>query len=351
MYEQLDFLSLVAPAPLSEPIMAVGSTTAAKCMEHKADSVTERKPDANMTSKKTVQNTQEEPVMEEIPAKPTVRKRKTATTDNAGVKTNKKNDQKVAEEKAADNANVPAPKKRRARTVKAEDVSVETKKAKTTRASRKNDDTVTEDTPARPVTKTRKTSGKIVGDAAKGSAKEMATDTAASKQKRTGAVEAGENPVETKIVKSVRVSKKPVDAKQEDASVEQPKKKVSVKQIDADAAGKNVASPTATRAKKRTTGSKKNAAVGYRAGQELTREQIGRELEFDEIADLTGSLVIMDKSTPLGECYRVVSVDKITLSASGMRLLTYTDRNITNIVNEMFFDKQKKYPARAFAFK
>lgn len=76
----------------------------------------------------------------------------------------------------------------------------------------------------------------------------------------------------------------------------------------------------------------------------------GAELTFDEITQMVGQLIIMDKSTESTEWYQVVRVERIANRADGRVLVYYDGTRQNGYVSELFFpDRYKgRFPSRAY---
>lgn len=87
----------------------------------------------------------------------------------------------------------------------------------------------------------------------------------------------------------------------------------------------------------------------FNPGDWVEKDVVGEELTFDEIVQLIGNLIVMDKSTSAHEWYKVVRVEKIVVVGGNQRRLVYSDGTRQNgLVNEMYFNADMQHPARAY---
>lgn len=88
----------------------------------------------------------------------------------------------------------------------------------------------------------------------------------------------------------------------------------------------------------------------FNPGDWVEKDVLGKKLTFDEIAQEVGNLIIMDKSTESHEWYKVVRVEKIVLVDGGKqrRLVYYDGARQHGFVNEMYFNENMRFPARAY---
>lgn len=79
---------------------------------------------------------------------------------------------------------------------------------------------------------------------------------------------------------------------------------------------------------------------------------LGDELTFDEIAEMVGEIIILDRSTESRNWYKAVKVDDVFVSNDDHRHLRYFDgAKQRGIINEMYFDKSQRSPQRAWRVK
>ncbi len=85
----------------------------------------------------------------------------------------------------------------------------------------------------------------------------------------------------------------------------------------------------------------------------LVEENIlGDELTFDEIAEMAGEIIILDRSTESRNWYKAVKVEDVFVSNDGHRHLRYFDgAKQRGIIDEMYFDKSQRSPQRAWRVK
>lgn len=87
----------------------------------------------------------------------------------------------------------------------------------------------------------------------------------------------------------------------------------------------------------------------FNPGDWVEKDVVGKRLTFDGITREVGNLIVMDKSTSSHEWYKVVLVEKIVIVEENQRRLVYYDgARQRGIVNEMWFDGNVAYPARAW---
>lgn len=91
----------------------------------------------------------------------------------------------------------------------------------------------------------------------------------------------------------------------------------------------------------------------FKPGDWVEKDVLGEELTFDEITKEIGNMIVMDKSTSSHEWYKVVLVEKIVLVENGTqrRLIYFDGTRQRGLVNEMYFNKNIIYPARAWRLK
>lgn len=87
----------------------------------------------------------------------------------------------------------------------------------------------------------------------------------------------------------------------------------------------------------------------FEPGDWVEKDVLGKQLTFDDITKEIGNLIVMDKSTSGHEWYRVVLVEKISISKENQRCLIYYDgTKQRGLVNEMWFDESMVHPAKAY---
>lgn len=87
----------------------------------------------------------------------------------------------------------------------------------------------------------------------------------------------------------------------------------------------------------------------YKPGDWVEKDALGKNLTFDEITQMIGEMIIMDKSTSSHEWYKVVLVEKIVMVEGNQRRLVYYDGcKQRGLVNEIYFNENINYPARAY---
>lgn len=87
----------------------------------------------------------------------------------------------------------------------------------------------------------------------------------------------------------------------------------------------------------------------FKPGDLVEKDDVGKQLIFDEITKEVGNLIVMDKSTSSHEWYKVVLVEKIVAVEGNQRRLVYYDgTRQRGFVSEMWFDESVTYPARAW---
>lgn len=91
----------------------------------------------------------------------------------------------------------------------------------------------------------------------------------------------------------------------------------------------------------------------FKPGDWVEKEVLGDELSFDEVAKEVGNLIVMDKSTSNHEWYKVFRVENIVYVENGKqrRLVYFDGTRQRGLVNEMYFDKNIRYPSRAYRLK
>lgn len=85
----------------------------------------------------------------------------------------------------------------------------------------------------------------------------------------------------------------------------------------------------------------------------LVEENIlGDELTFDEIAEMVGEIIILDRSTESRNWYKAVKVEDVFVSNDDHRHLRYYDgAKQRGVIDEMYFDKSQRSPQRAWRVK
>ena len=87
----------------------------------------------------------------------------------------------------------------------------------------------------------------------------------------------------------------------------------------------------------------------FNPGDYVEKAMVGKQLTFDEIASEAGNLITMDKSTRSHEWYEIVRVERIVTGEGSRRRLVYYDGTRQHgLVDEMYFDEEQVYPARAY---
>ena len=88
-------------------------------------------------------------------------------------------------------------------------------------------------------------------------------------------------------------------------------------------------------------------------GDWVESDVLGEKLTFDEITQMIGKLIVMDKSTENHEWYKVVLVEKIVMVENNTqrRLVYYDGVKQRGLVNEMYFNENMSFPARAYRLK
>ena len=87
----------------------------------------------------------------------------------------------------------------------------------------------------------------------------------------------------------------------------------------------------------------------FNPGDWVEKDVLGNKLTFDEITQMIGEMIVMDKSTSSHEWYKVVLVEKIVIVEGNQRRLVYYDGcKQRGLVNEMYFNENINYPARAY---
>lgn len=96
-----------------------------------------------------------------------------------------------------------------------------------------------------------------------------------------------------------------------------------------------------------------NAYKGIPMPGSLVEENIlGDELTFDEIAEMVGEIIILDRSTESRNWYKAVKVEDVFVSNDDHRHLRYFDgAKQRGIIDEMYFSKSQRNPQRAWRVK
>lgn len=90
----------------------------------------------------------------------------------------------------------------------------------------------------------------------------------------------------------------------------------------------------------------------FEPGDWIEKENVGEQLAFDEITQMIGQLIVMDKSTVSHAWYKVVKVEQIVMVENGQRRLVYYGGvGQRGLINEMYFDETMHFPARAYRLK
>lgn len=90
----------------------------------------------------------------------------------------------------------------------------------------------------------------------------------------------------------------------------------------------------------------------HKPGDWIEEDYVGRELTFDEASQMIGKLIVDDLSTTSRKCYKVVQIERIVMGDDGYRLLFYSDgARQPGIINERFFDRNMRFPARVYELK
>lgn len=71
----------------------------------------------------------------------------------------------------------------------------------------------------------------------------------------------------------------------------------------------------------------------------------GPEINFDQITQMVGKLIVMDKSTESHEWFQVVRVEKIIWNDGGRRLIYYDGARRRGLVDERYFAETRNYCA------
>ena len=87
-------------------------------------------------------------------------------------------------------------------------------------------------------------------------------------------------------------------------------------------------------------------------GTWVEEDMLGDELTFDEITNMVGELIILDKSTDSQGCYKAVKVEEVFISSDENRCFRYFDgAKQHGTVSEVWFEKNRCKPERAWRIK
>lgn len=87
-------------------------------------------------------------------------------------------------------------------------------------------------------------------------------------------------------------------------------------------------------------------------GTWVEEDMLGDELTFDEITNMVGELIILDKSTDSQSCYKAVKVEEVFISSDENRCFRYFDgAKQRGTVSEVWFEKNRRKPERAWRIK
>lgn len=94
----------------------------------------------------------------------------------------------------------------------------------------------------------------------------------------------------------------------------------------------------------------------FKAGEYIDKQLVGKQIDFDEITQRVGQLIVLDRSTQNHEWFMVVLVEKITMvevnKTNQRGLVFYDGKKQRGIINEMYFDPSYPYyPKKAFELK
>lgn len=89
----------------------------------------------------------------------------------------------------------------------------------------------------------------------------------------------------------------------------------------------------------------------FKPGDWIEKENVGKQLTFDQITQMVNQLIVMNKSTASHEWYKVVMVERIVMDNTQRRLVYYDGVKQRGMVNEMYFDETMRFPARAYRLK
>lgn len=86
----------------------------------------------------------------------------------------------------------------------------------------------------------------------------------------------------------------------------------------------------------------------FQPGEYVEKGLLGERLTFEEIASRAGGLIAMDKSTQSREVYQVVRVERIVQNGGQRRLVYYDGTSQHGLVDEIYFDGGRRFPAKAY---
>lgn len=95
----------------------------------------------------------------------------------------------------------------------------------------------------------------------------------------------------------------------------------------------------------------------YKPGEWVDKSELGEEITFDEIANMIGELIILDKSTVSHEWFKVVQIEQIVKHEGQRRLVYYDGGHQRGFINEMYFNLEDgtngfaKYRQHAYRLK
>lgn len=76
----------------------------------------------------------------------------------------------------------------------------------------------------------------------------------------------------------------------------------------------------------------------YKPGEWVDKSELGMEISFDEIVNMIGQLIILDKSTVSHEWFKVVKVEQIVINEGQRRLVYYDGERQRGLINEVYFN-------------
>lgn len=87
----------------------------------------------------------------------------------------------------------------------------------------------------------------------------------------------------------------------------------------------------------------------FKPGDWIDEELVGVELSFEDFAEMVGMLIVNDMSTESRKWYKIVQIEKIVIGDNGHRRLVYYDgKKQRGLVDEMYFNSEMRFPARAY---
>lgn len=88
-------------------------------------------------------------------------------------------------------------------------------------------------------------------------------------------------------------------------------------------------------------------------GDYVEEELLGELLTFDEIAEMTGELIVLDNSTKSRAWYKIVKVEKIACNKdeNQRRLVFFDGKKQRGMINEIYFDSNYRNPQKAWRLK